>query len=274
MESANMTFFKPRAIPCLPATRSAAARLLPLAFLFVGAYCSGCVKPAATESVAPAATDEQPPPPEVSSTSDSATEEMPAEPEVAATPASVEDASAVETEAEAAALQEWRPDEELARQLAAEPVELGGYSIRLPKGFVEVGRSTDSPDSKQPYLFAFRSPVEEGATPAVMSVTVHPPGEEFPDRDTMLAAFFANVATQWPDSQRKESEQGAVSGFPATRAFYEASLPSDLTLKGVVYLIDHGTQRIVLQGAANSSTPDYPIEVIDAAMQTFGRRQE
>lgn len=269
-----MTLLDPRANDCSPATHSAQAWLLSLALLLVGVQSSGCAKPAATESDTPVATDEQAAAPEVSTVSESPTDETPTEPAVAATPAPVEDGPAVDTAADAASLEEWQPDEELEKRLAAEPAELGGYSMRLPEGFVEVGRSSDSPDATQPFLFAFRSPNVEGATPAVMSVTVHPPGEEFPDRDTMLAAFFANVATQWPDSQRHATEQGMVSGFPATRAFYEASLPSDLMLQGVVYLIDHGTQRIVLQGAANSSTPDFPIEVINAAIETFGRRQE
>jgi hypothetical protein len=224
------------------------AWLVTLCLFASGTTWWGCAKPPATEPVAalPAA-----------DSSDSRAEQV-----------------ATTVTVDPAAPPAWLPDEELVKKLALEQADLGGYDIRVPQGFEEAERMADEANPDQPYLVAFKSPTVEGATPAIISVTIHPSGQEFPERDAMLAAYFANIAAQLPDSQRHATEQGAVHGLPASRAFYEARLPNDLTIKGAVYFIDHGTRRIVLQAAANSGAPDYPIELIDAALQTFGVRTE
>jgi len=230
----------------------------------------GCNKPAATETVkeapaaevAPAVPESIPPVATVEPTRTASEVPAPAAQSPATEPAITDAADA------------WAVGAEWDEKLTKEPADFGVYGMRVPEGFKEVARGSDSPTSKQPFVIVYQSAMKEGATPAIIAATFHPPGQEFPERDAMLAAYFANVTMQWPDSQRGKTEEGTVGGLPASRAFYEATLPNDQVIKGVVYIIDHGGQRIVLQGGANSTAPDYPVELIDAAMRTLAKKPQ
>lgn len=243
----------------------------------------GCNKPAATEPVpetpaaeasplAPAVPEPMPAAAAVEQAAAPMPSEGPAPPAEppAAEPAEIDAAAASNPEAEDA----WAVGAEWNEKLTKEPADFGAYGMRVPEGFKEVARGSDSPTSKQPFVIVYQSAMKEGTTPAIIAATFHPPGQEFPERDAMLAAYFANVTMQWPDSQRGKTEDGTVGGLPASRVFYEATLPNDQVITGVVYIIDHGGQRIVLQGGANSTAPEYPVELIDAAMRTLAKKPQ
>lgn len=265
-----MNILSPRAINRRPRSRNLHMWLTVLSVFMVATSGSGCGKQEANESHEPAPPAALTAPAEEPAAVESLTVDLDIAGATAAGAVADSPAAEADVSNDPAASQEWVPDEELAKKLAAVPFDLGRYSIRLPEGFIAVGRSGDAAKPEEAYLAAFTSPDKVGT----MSVTIYPPKEEVPERDAMLAGFFANVSLRWPDSQRQETEHGTINGMAASRAFYEAKVTAALTIEGVIYLLDHGDQRILIQGAANRGTSAYSIELIDAAIKTLAPRQQ
>ncbi|MBX3413564.1 MAG: hypothetical protein KF708_12810 [Pirellulales bacterium] len=249
--------------------------------LSLGALGTGCGKPAATESTQATAVAETPAPAAAPAANVTPEPSMPAAPvdapaiEPPAEPVSAEEPSAPSEPAAAdAADDSWEVGAEWDEKLVAEPADFGGYGLRVPVGFTEAARGSDRPDSPQPFMIGYQGPAQEGATPAVIAATFHPPSQQYPAHDAMLAAMFANISTTWPNSERQKTEHGKIGDFPASRMAYHATLPNEQSIAAVVYLIDDGDRRIVFQGVANPTSPDYPLELIDAAIRTFAKRAE
>lgn len=194
----------------------------------------------------------------------------PASPARQAAPATSSQLSLASHEADS-----WKPDPALVASLAQE-TQVGGYPIRLPKGFTEVaspmGTSPESRPGFENHLYSATRRSDGTAVGLGLSIATPPPGAGTISLDDALESTLERKKQRWQNFHQSAIERGLINGLACERVYFKGALsktPGARKAHGMAFVTSDGKKVVSFQAVDTEPYSQHTLHLIQASILTL-----
>lgn len=167
----------------------------------------------------------------------------------------------------------WQPDAALLEQLDS-PKDLGGYEMRVPKGYTQLPEPAGAPAGTRVFGWAGVTR-PNGTAPTVIGMLISPPPAqaEKTSMEEFLQKALNGVKRRRENWTQTTAESGQINGLTFLRARWSGTDPAkNLKMHGFMYVARDGTTFIQLASQDIDPNHEPPLKLAETAILTFKKK--